>query len=81
MEVLGLARVLRRPPNTAKNVIPALGRQGGWISCKNEGLPGWQTIGAGIRRLNDSVEGDHVAQKRLGNARAIAGPLLLIAEG
>lgn len=66
LELLVLAKVLKRKLDTVKEVILALGRLGGHMNRKSDGLPGWQTIWAGIEKLGGYVEGFKLAQSRFG---------------
>ena len=42
---------------TVKEVALAIGRLGGHLNRKGDGMPGWQTLWRGMIRLRDLVEG------------------------
>lgn len=52
-----LKAALRRPINTVRDVALGLGRLGGHLNRKADGLPGWQTLWRGMSKLNSLVEG------------------------
>jgi Transposase DNA-binding/Transposase Tn5 dimerisation domain len=60
-EVLALA--CRRPLDTVQEVALAIGRLGGHLNRKRDGLPGWITLWRGMRRLNTLVEGARLASR------------------
>jgi Transposase DNA-binding/Transposase Tn5 dimerisation domain len=61
LEVLALA--CRRPLQTVQDVALAIGRLGGHLNRKRDGLPGWITLWRGMRRLNTLVEGARLGSR------------------
>jgi hypothetical protein len=70
-EEAGLAKldleVLRartgRKIDTVREVALAIGRLGGHLNRKGDGLPGWQTLWRGMEKLSSLVEGVRIAHK------------------
>ena len=70
-EEAGLAKleleVLRartgREIDTVREVALAIGRMGGHLNRKGDGLPGWQTLWRGMEKLSTLVEGVRLARK------------------
>lgn len=54
---------LKRSLKTVSEVALAIGRLGGHMNRKRDGMPGWQTLFRGMSKLNDLVEGAHLAHK------------------
>jgi Transposase DNA-binding/Transposase Tn5 dimerisation domain len=50
------------PLATVKEVVLAVGRLGGHLNRKGDGLPGWQTLWHGMTRLRQMVEGVQLAR-------------------
>lgn len=63
LELTVLGQVLRRPLPTVRAVALALGRLGGHMNRKADGLPGWLTLLRGMTKLNDLVAGVSMARK------------------
>jgi Transposase DNA-binding/Transposase Tn5 dimerisation domain len=61
LEVLRAAN--DRPLLTVREVALALGRLGGHLNRKRDGLPGWQTLWQGMKKLALLVEGVRLAHK------------------
>jgi hypothetical protein len=61
LEVLALAT--RRRLRTVGEVALAIGRLGGHLNRKGDGLPGWITLWRGMSQLNALVEGAHLASQ------------------
>jgi transposase-like protein/transposase Tn5 family protein len=61
LDVLGLAS--RRRLLTVREVALAIGRLGGHLNRKGDGLPGWITLWRGMRQLNTLVEGARLASR------------------
>lgn len=57
IELKVLKAALRRPISTVRDVALGLGRLGGHLNRKADGLPGWQTLWRGMSKLNSLVEG------------------------
>ncbi len=62
LEILGLA-VDRELP-TASSVLLALGRLGGHMNRRSDGLPGWITLWRGMNVLRQLVKGAELERKR-----------------
>lgn len=60
LQVLSLS--LNRQLHTVKDVALALGRLGGHMNRKRDGLPGWQTLWKGRRQLDLLITGFKLAQ-------------------
>lgn len=58
-----LREVLNRPIETVSEVALAIGRLGGHMNRKRDGMPGWQTLFCGMAKLNNLVEGARIAFK------------------
>ena len=63
LELAVLRQVLRRPLTTVREVALAIGRLGGHMNRKADGLPGWLTLLRGMTKLNDLVAGVSMAHK------------------
>lgn len=63
LELAVLRQALNRPIKTVREVALAIGRLGGHMNRKGDGLPGWQTLFGGVAKLNDLVEGARIAFK------------------
>ena len=61
-----LAAATERRLNTTGEVILAVGRLGGHMNRKGDGLPGWQTLWRGMSRLATLVEGYRLGRSRFG---------------
>ena len=57
LELAVLRAKLKRPIKTLREVALAIGRMGGHMNRKGDGLPGWQTLWLGMKRLHDLVQG------------------------
>ncbi|MDQ3009327.1 MAG: hypothetical protein M3X11_01285 [Acidobacteriota bacterium] len=58
-----MRKVLNRPLKTVGEVALAIGRLGGHMNRKADGLPGWQTLFRSMAKLNDLVEDALIAFK------------------
>jgi len=63
LELAVLRERLNRPIKTVREVALAIGRSGGHMNRKGDGLPGWQTLFRGMAKLNDLIEGVRIARK------------------
>lgn len=63
LELTVLRQRLNRPLQTVREVALAIGRLGGHMNRKSDGLPGWLTLLRGMTKLNDLVEGARIALK------------------
>jgi hypothetical protein len=63
LELAVLREVLNRPIKTVGEVALAIGRLGGHMNRKRDGMPGWQTLFCGMEKLNNLVEGARIAFK------------------
>ncbi len=63
LELAVLRQALNRPIKTVREVALAIGRLGGHMNRKSDGLPGWQTLFCGMAKLNNFVEGALIAFK------------------
>lgn len=63
VELAVLRQVLQRPLPTVRAVALAIGRLGGHMNRKADGMPGWLTLLRGITTLNDLVAGLSLAPK------------------
>jgi hypothetical protein len=63
LELAVLRERLNRPLKTIREVALAIGRLGGHMNRKGDGLPGWQTLFRGMTELNALVEGARIAFK------------------
>ena len=62
LELQILSTTLQRDLHTVADVALALGRLGGHMNRPSDGLPGWQSLWAGMRKLLALVEGVRLAQ-------------------
>lgn len=62
-ELAILRQATHRPIQTTREVALAIGRLGGHMNRKSDGLPGWQTLFRGITKLNNLVEGASIILK------------------
>lgn len=63
LELTILRQRLHRPLKTVREVALAIGRLGGHMNRKADGMPGWLTLLRGMTKLNDLVEGARIALK------------------
>ena len=63
VELRVLAAVTKRELRTIRAVTLTLGRLGGQLNRKGDGLPGWQTLWRGWQRLQEMVIGFELAHK------------------
>jgi hypothetical protein len=63
VELAVLRQVLQRPLQTVRAVALAIGRLGGHMNRKADGMPGWLTLLRGMTKLNDLVAGLTLAPK------------------
>ena len=63
LELTVLGQSVKRPLKTVRDVALAIGRLGGQMNRKSDGLPGWLTLLRGMTKLNDLVEGARIALK------------------
>ncbi len=61
LEVLRLQS--KRAIKTVQDVALALGRLGGHLNRKGDGVPGWQVLWRGMQQLQTIVEGVHLASR------------------
>jgi Transposase DNA-binding len=61
LELHVLSTTLQRDLNTVRDVALALGRLGGHMNRPSDGLPGWQSLWAGMRKLLTLLEGVRLA--------------------
>jgi hypothetical protein len=59
-----LRAVSDRPITTVREVALAIGRLGGHLNRKRDGLPGWQTLWRGLNKLQLLCEGARLAKER-----------------
>jgi hypothetical protein len=57
LELQVLRAKLKRPINTVREVALAIGRLGGHMNRKADGLPGWKTLWLGMNQLHLLVQG------------------------
>ena len=57
LELEVLRAKLQAPLATVEEVVLGVGRLGGHLNRKGDGLPGWQTLWQGMTRLRHMVEG------------------------
>jgi len=62
LELEVLRAKLDQPLPTVKEVVLGVGRLGGHLNRKGDGLPGWQTLWHGMTRLRHMVEGVQLAR-------------------
>jgi Transposase DNA-binding/Transposase Tn5 dimerisation domain len=67
LELQVLRAKLEAPLTTVEEVVLGVGRLGGHLNRKGDGLPGWQTLWQGMTQLRHLVEGFQLA---LGRGRA-----------
>ena len=65
-ELRVLAAATERRLTTTSEVALAVGRLGGHMNRKGDGLPGWQTLWRGMTRLTTLVEGYRIGRSRFG---------------
>jgi hypothetical protein len=70
LELQVLRAKLQAPLATVEEVVLGVGRLGGHLNRKGDGLPGWQTLWQGMTRLRHMVEG---VQLMRGEGRADDG--------
>ena len=63
LELEVLRKVNSRPVSTVQEVALAIGRLGGHLNRHQDGLPGWQTLWRGIKKLTLLVEGVRLARQ------------------
>jgi Transposase DNA-binding/Transposase Tn5 dimerisation domain len=61
LEVLSLT--LKRKLRSVKDVALALGRLGGHMNRKSDGMPGWQSLWIGMKKLQTMVDGVRLAKQ------------------
>jgi Transposase DNA-binding len=66
VEILSLA--LGRVLTTVASVLLALGRLGGHMNRRSDGMPGWITLWRGMKALGQLVKGAELERKRIMNA-------------
>jgi len=63
VELLVLRKKLKRPIRTIGEIALAIGRLGGHMNRKGDGLPGWQTLWRGMKKLRLLTQGFLLAQE------------------
>jgi hypothetical protein len=63
LELDVLAARLNRTLRTVRDVALAIGRLGGHMNRKNDGMPGWKTLWRGMKELRLLVQGVRLAKK------------------
>jgi hypothetical protein len=63
MELAVLSAATNRKLETVQEVALALGKQGGHLNRKSDGMPGWLTLWRGYLQLQTLVEGVRIAHK------------------
>jgi hypothetical protein len=63
LELAVLRSINTRPVRTVHEVALALGRLGGHLNRRQDGLPGWQTLWLGMKKLALLVKGVHLARQ------------------
>jgi hypothetical protein len=63
MELAVLSAATNRKLETVQEVALALGKQGGHLNRKSDGMPGWLTLWRGYMQLQALVEGVRIAHK------------------
>lgn len=58
-----LRNSVQRPIQTVEEVALAIGRLGGHLNRRRDGLPGWQTLWQGMKKLDLLVEGVRLSRK------------------
>ena len=61
-----LHQATERPLHTVNDVALALGRLGGHLNRRQDGLPGWQTLLRGMHKLDLLVQGVRLSSKLTG---------------
>ena len=62
LELAVLRAKLKRPIKTVREAALAIGRLGGHMNRKGDGLPGWQTLWLGMKKLHMLIQGVLLAQ-------------------
>jgi hypothetical protein len=75
VEVLSLWRYQESRPLTVREYLLALGRLGGHLNRKCDGLPGWLTLWRGAMQLNAMVEYERARRSAGAEARSSPPPL------
>ena len=57
LELAVLRAQLKRPIKTVREAALAIGRLGGHMNRKGDGLPGWQTLWLGMKKLHILIQG------------------------
>lgn len=63
LELQVLSLILERELRSVRDVALAVGRLGGHMNRKSDGLPGWQSLWAGMRKLQTLVDGVRLAKE------------------
>ena len=63
LELEVLRSVTARSVHTVREVALAIGRLGGYLNRRQDGLPGWQTLWLGMKKLAILVEGVRLARQ------------------
>ena len=63
VELQVLRKKLKRPIRTIGEMALAIGRLGGHMNRKSDGMPGWQTLWRGMKKLRLLVQGFLLAQE------------------
>lgn len=63
LELTVLRARLNRPLATVREVALAIGRLGGHMNRKSDGLPGWKTLSLGMKQIRLMVQGVRLAKK------------------
>jgi hypothetical protein len=66
LELRVLGAELRRSLATVRDVLLAVGRLGGHMNRKADGMPGWLTLWRGMNRLRDLARGARLIQEESG---------------
>jgi hypothetical protein len=66
LELAVLRTTSSRPITTVQDVALAIGRLGGHLNRRRDGMPGWQTLWRGMEKLSLLVEGVRLARKLSG---------------
>lgn len=75
LELRVLGTELKRSLATVKDVVLAVGRLGGHMNRKSDGMPGWLTLWRGMNRLRDLTRGARLMQEiSSGDGRSDAPP-------
>ena len=62
-EVAVLRAFTGKPIATVREAMLAIGRMGGHMNRRRDGMPGWQSLWRGMARLSEMVEGYRLARK------------------